>query len=367
MSAPVSVGYHRNPVRRAFVTTGVAFSVLCMLGACSAVPDITFVDDAGPIEGGGPDGGPVPGCTPSGAEICDDGIDNDCNGQTDCGDSACTAGYACVPAPPNGWQLVGFNASAKPNCPPGFGAAQDISTVTGTGAGQCACQCSAALGSTACNAGQSVVTVSDSAACSGGATTTRMVASSPTGCATLGGGLAIPAGQPFAKLTPPAPPLACTSATTSNVPSVTSGRVCAPPARLGAGCGMGQVCAPKPTDVSACVAKPGLDVCPAAYPKANSAGSSFTDNRGCNTASCSCTPQASCGATLTLFTDPACSVAAGGKSVTLTPTCNAPSSKNVTVESYKGTTTGSGCSAAGFVAASTGSIAWVAQQTICCK
>ena len=41
-------------------------------------------------------------CTPTGAEICDDGIDNDCNQATDCEDPACAVGFVCLPAIPSG-------------------------------------------------------------------------------------------------------------------------------------------------------------------------------------------------------------------------------------------------------------------------
>ena len=122
-------------MRRACIIASVCLFVLTTLGACSSVPDLTFSDgDAagnpdGPgsegspfVEGGSGDGadaadaaddGPIPGCIPQ-PEICDDGIDNDCDRHTDCDDPDCKPGFACVPAAPSGWQLVGFSAATQP-------------------------------------------------------------------------------------------------------------------------------------------------------------------------------------------------------------------------------------------------------------
>src|SRR5688500_13229795 len=45
-----------------------------------------------------------PACTPSGPEVCEDGVDNDCNGQKDCEDTACGQ-YACTKGE-TGWTIV---------------------------------------------------------------------------------------------------------------------------------------------------------------------------------------------------------------------------------------------------------------------
>ncbi len=42
---------------------------------------------------------------PNATEVCTDGVDNDCNGQTDCADAACTGGGACIPTLSE-WGLV---------------------------------------------------------------------------------------------------------------------------------------------------------------------------------------------------------------------------------------------------------------------
>ena len=119
--------------------------------ACSSLPELTFGDgDAGGSEGGGPEGSageggtdaPIDtaGCVKSGAEICDDGLDNDCNGLTDCEDPAC-GGFACVTPAPDTWQLVAFVAAAPPACPTGYTAPTDLKVLSGSAMHTCPCSC----------------------------------------------------------------------------------------------------------------------------------------------------------------------------------------------------------------------------------
>lgn len=70
---------------------------------------------------------------------------------------------------------------------------------------------------------------------------------------------------------------------------------------------------------------------------------------------------------MTLYTKADCTVAGSDKAVVVPTACAAPSSKNVTAQAYKTAGGGSGCAAAGFNPATTGGIAWVNQETVCCK
>ncbi len=349
--------------------------------ACSSLPDLTFGDgDAGGSEGGNPEASAAEGgggeggvdagrdtsppCVKSGAEVCDDGLDNDCNGMFDCADPACGAGYACTDAPPSGWQLVAFAAATRPACPSSFGAATDLSAVAGNSGGTCGCACSPSFGSTACNAAAVMAISSDQAACTGGVTDVRTV-NTNMACTALSSPLGIPNGTAFVRSTTPPPPAACDSATTLAVAPITDGRTCAPPTRFGTGCAGGQVCAPKPTGMAACAAKTGVDVCPSTYPKRSSAGTAPIDTRACNT--CNCAPQASCPVgTMTLYTAADCTTAGNDKAVAFTATCAAPSSKS-TLLAYKSALAGTGCASVGFNPASTGGITWTAEETVCCK
>ena len=362
------------------IACGFATALVVSTGACSSLPDLHFADgndeggngDGGPLGEGGTDGsadtgtdGSVPGCIKSGPEVCDDGLDNDCNGHTDCDDPACTAGFMCTDPAPNGWDLVGFAASTRPTCPTGLGAASDVATVTGTGAGTCACQCSAAVGSTACNAGQASVVVSDTANTCGGVMDSRMINANAATCTALSSSLLVPNGTIFVEVIPPPPPAACTSATTLSVPPIGDGRICAPPARVGKGCSGTQVCAPKPTGMAYCAAKTGAQSCPAAFPKPNTAGATAADTRACN--SCTCSPQASCQQTATIYTAGDCVVAGAEKSIPLTTTCTTSLVKNVTTTAYKSVSTGTGCAPVAFDPMTTGSPGLTAAETVCCK
>ena len=59
----------------------------------------------------------------SDVEICDDGIDNDCNGLSDCADPRCSsAGWSCTSLPSGGgWTIGAFDQTARPTCPANFG------------------------------------------------------------------------------------------------------------------------------------------------------------------------------------------------------------------------------------------------------
>jgi len=365
----------RVPLAISTLTVLLVATLVVATGACSSLPDLHFADgndeggggDGGPfVNGGGDTGGPVPGCIKTGPEVCDDGLDNDCNGHTDCDDTACQAGFACTDPAPTGWDLVGFAASTRPTCPTGLGASSDVDAVAGSTTGTCTCQCGAAAGSTACNAGQATVVVSDQGACTGGTTDSRTINANAAACTALSSALSVGNGIVFAELIPPAPPAVCQSATTLTAGPVTNGRLCSPPARVGTGCAGTQVCAPKPTGMAYCAAKAGTQTCPSTFPKLNTAGTGATDTRACNT--CTCAPQASCAQTATVYTAADCGVGGAEKSIALSSTCAAPSSKNVTVAAYKSVSADTGCAPSGFNAAASGAVAFAAsQETVCCK
>ncbi len=71
--------------------------------------------DGGPTDGGPQDSGPPPqpdgGCDAGAVEFCDNGVDDDCNGEVDCADSAC-ASASCGP---NGRACVGITCTCSGN------------------------------------------------------------------------------------------------------------------------------------------------------------------------------------------------------------------------------------------------------------
>jgi hypothetical protein len=400
-------------VRRIFAATTAVVTMAGIVTACSAVPDISFGDEE--EEGGSslPDTGPgkadtgpfadatndvstdaptdapadVGPCVPTngGVEDCDDGLDNDCNGKTDCADPACDPTHTCIATPPNGWSLVGEADDARPACPAEYPTATDLDVVAGTGAGTCSCDCSPTVPAEACNAQTSTVRISGVNTCNG-ADTTQSVFAAQGACSALTSPIAVPNGQSFGKSTPPAAPTACGAATQiTTVPPITAGRTCAPTAAptFGIGCGVGQVCARKASaGLALCVQKSGtIDACPGTYPARKTAGSASepvdagpdaddggdagapatVDNRTCNACACN-TP--SCTATVTLYENANCS---GSTTGALGAACGATTNKNFTALAFKSATSGTGCSvAAGFNTATAGAISFTGPTTICC-
>lgn len=109
-------------------------------GSEAGLPDGTIV-----VQGDGAT------CVVSGAEICNDGIDNDCNGLVDCLDPGC-AGHACVTIP-QGWSAVtvtrtrgadaGIDPDAGSGCPTGWANPRVLVDNPRGQSNNCACRCGA--------------------------------------------------------------------------------------------------------------------------------------------------------------------------------------------------------------------------------
>jgi hypothetical protein len=86
-------------------------------------------------------------CVPR-TEICNNGIDDDCNGFTDCADPACqTAGYACAAAAPASWVgpvALYEGTAAATACPAGYALAANSNGGLSASGAQCTCACNAA-------------------------------------------------------------------------------------------------------------------------------------------------------------------------------------------------------------------------------
>ena len=400
-------------LRRIFIATSAVVAVAGIVTACSSVPDFTFDDDAGgtqPLPDGrvpdvATDGAKADGsgdatvdgpkdaltdviCTPSngGVEDCDDGLDNDCNGKTDCADTACTPLYQCIPTPPVGWTLTAESDDTRPACPTDYATTRDIQVVTGTGSGTCSCTCALTNGTEACILQQSSVLIATTNACASaanGAQTPQIVSANATNCTALTTNIDLPNPNSFGQVTTPAnPPSGCSPTVTKNgFPAITAGRTCTPPTPepAGGGCGIGQVCARKTgvAGLALCVQKAGTNTCPsAAYPTRKTAGGetfadggvvdggATQDNRDCNT--CSCSSPTCTNASVTLSDQADCTTG-GSKNTSgpMTTACAATTNKNFTATHYKSTITAGGCTPT-FNPASTNGIAFTDTTTICC-
>jgi hypothetical protein len=366
-------------VRRAIWAAGSAtMAVLCALGAsaasggCSSLPDIHFVDDASPTGEGGPtEGGPAEGgmvdagCKPTGVEICNDGIDNDCNGKTDCQDLRCQQqGLTCQDVP-SGWTAVSFSPAARPSCPDGT-ATIDLKVSDGDGTtASCNCSCKSAGGS--CTTGASyVVGSANDAACTTTPTTTT-VSVDTAACTALATNISLAS---RAKISEPSGPTSCeVNAAVSG--ALTDGRLCQAPAGGAAtgGCGANQICAAGGTqNLATCIAMNGKSACPASFPNRSTAGTDATDTRSCT--GCACAPPSPCtGGSVSLFTTANCKTTGAAQLHTdaITSSCNALTpDQGFTAAFFKSTPPSGGCGAPTAQGAVSGGLTFANERTICC-
>ncbi|HEY8078967.1 MAG TPA: hypothetical protein VIF62_32770 [Labilithrix sp.] len=356
-------------MKRGIAALAAVFTCWTAAVACGSVPDVTFGDGGAftppppePLDGpsgDAPQDSIVPGCTPNGAEVCDDGIDNDCNGHTDCDDAACKAGFACADMPA-GFTVVAFAGATQPTCPAGS-TPTDLKVVSGDGAATCACSC----GGT-CAAGNFMVSLSTEMTCSVAPTTATVPAAAAT-CKALAANITMPSSGFGEIIEPPTPTCAPNPSITR--PSITTGRACAP-ARFGGGCSVGQVCAPKPgAGTATCVSKTGATACPPGYPTQNRAGSAASDTRNCNTG-CACGGGTACtGGTLSLYNDNQCKEAgAHHADEGIATTCVALSdSSGFSAAFYSATPPTGGCGAPTSPATVSGTLSFTDERTVCCK
>jgi hypothetical protein len=366
--------------RFSFATAVVAVAgTVLVVGACSSVPDIKFSDEgttssSGNSGSGGSSGTPTdaqpdvpPNCKPT-PEVCEDGIDNDCNGKIDCADDACKPVTECVDPAPAGWTLVSFSDATRPNCANGYDAPIDLEVVDGTGTGNCTCDCAPSAGP-ACSAGAFSVVIDTTNACGAGGVNLQH----NTNCTQLGSNIPIPNPNSFASATAPTGPSACQGTTNVAAGPITFGRTCNLPSttKFGKGCSTAtQQCAPKATGFKVCITKLGQDACPAPYTARKTAGTDAVDTRACN--ACSCEPKG-CSGTVELFEEADCTTDAANEDSTgpIGTACAATADRNFTATRYKTTlaapVNGCGFTAGGFNNAMQGNIAWTEQRTVCCK
>jgi hypothetical protein len=328
----------------AFVAGAVAWSCTLVLDpdklvggspvdAQSSQPDVSSYD------------GDLPGCMRSGPEQCTDGIDNDCNGRTDCEDPACGA-FACAEATPPDWTPAWLTTDTGLTCPAGDGGT-DLKVVAGDGGFACTCSCEESCTSLTIMRGPDL-------ACGAGTETFA-----PTqGCMTS----TAPNRPAFAKLTV-ANPTACPPKNLNDKKSVTDGRLCpTPPSEeAGAGCNATAQCMLKAPGFQRCIARAGNHVCPAGFPNRQRAGSNVTDGRECTGCGCKLAP---CTGEIEFWGHPECKSGGPSKLDTTThATCAAATALNG-VKAYKAATDG-GCTVAD-ASAPHGTLAITDEQTICC-
>jgi hypothetical protein len=230
-------------------------------------------------------------CVFKSAEDCFNGIDDDCNGKTDCEDPACTPTTECVAAPGTTFQAGVEAATAATTCPSNFTGGETalnegLNIPAATSCTGCSC-----TASTSCSI--SLYSYATAAACSAdtgstGGTLVGTVTSSAMCVEPSGTILSTAPGYRVGNLTQS--DSACTASGTPAIPATswtTQKKFCAAN-RVGAGCSPGYVCAPKLAQLTDhCVRADGNLACPAGYSaQTDTWYKGMSDSRAC--AACGC-------------------------------------------------------------------------------
>ncbi len=244
-----------------------------------------------------------PACVFQSAEDCFNGIDDDCNGHTDCDDPVCNASTTCVPAAGANGFVPGAWIDPSTTCPVRFGAGEStINAMLDPGAGCTGCSCDASVSCSANlykYASQTACTLdlTDTGGTLAGGITATLAAGATTATASCLASTfsATTDARVSAYVTTNGP---CTPHGTAKVtPSAwgSSRKFCSS-ASVGGGCSPGYVCVPKAAP-NHCVMALGTKACPAGYTRDAAAWfTGFTDTRTCRACSCgtqtpgSCTP-----------------------------------------------------------------------------
>lgn len=314
-------------------------------------------------------------------EDCTNGVDDDHDGDIDCADDDCTAGYVCTDVAPDGWagyfwvHEAASAASAVEPCPNGGGAPTAYYSSPNDPACE-ACQCGALEGATCTAAGLACFESGD---CGGSAHdwTSKVLAA----CAKpdlSGNKLSCKLSSAPALATAGTCPASGGSVTPAS-PWKTRTDVCGG-AFAGGGCGGGQVCIPRasgPYEGSVCISKPDHVACPDGWgAPAKALFSSADDTRACSTCACAPTSDATCtGGTYTVHDSDLCWDIGAKPKVIDSSTCVdvsnllspglIPLVPAWSVDAQAAKATGGSCTPSG--GESSGSVAGKGPVTFCCK
>ena len=260
-------------------------------------------------DGAGGDGGSASGpssssgpCVPSGVEDCFNGLDDDCNGQTDCEDKACAPVAVCEPLPKNG--ASGVVVAEADACPAGFTAEEKV-IYHGLQDGGCA-GCGCTTGQTTCTG--DVWYYKDAASCAADTTKTGGTIAGNYGftCDSnpIVGTTIFGARTSDWKVTQ-----SCNASGSATLaPSAWSEtqKFCRIDAE-GKGCSVGNTCVPKESTAPRCALAPGSGACAGFGTAQNDWYTGLTDTRACGACGCTASGGGCKGIVLTVGSDYSCS------------------------------------------------------------
>jgi len=255
--------------------------------------------------------GPLPeGSCGGGAENCQNGVDDNCDGKIDCADPLCQVGYSCSVDPPNGWTAIAIWVSGT-NSPPACSGAYaqmgyDAMNSLNAPPAQCSCNCDPSAGES-CGSSFASATAYNDGACSSQSVSSGLP---PSFCVNPGVGV-----ESSVMVPPPSPSGgSCPPKSSANVPSPSWGtfaRTCdyAVARDTTGGCSGGSSCVAKvPGGLAGpCVTQAGDQACPSGYSQKVLFYTGMSDSRGCSTCTCGNPAGGTCAATLKLYSNGGCS------------------------------------------------------------
>jgi hypothetical protein len=339
-------------------------SWVVVLAAAAVACGIDAMGTGSHIAGGGEDGGSsssgsAGACTPTGPEICNDGIDNDCDGKRDCEDTAACGHYTCARSEAD-WAVVAVTPGASAACPAGWASPRVLVSGRRSAAEECVCTCGAPSGNPCVNGTANVSFRTGQTNCNDGtftATTDGSCQAMSSAWNDAYNGVAL-APRPVANV-------GCT-ATAEPPELVNDDEVVVCDAAAAGVCADG-ACIRMPGAAAVCLLRPGEHaVCPAGYPSRRvlAAASAFTDARACGTCTCTTNATECADPKIAFYTDAACTT--GLRSATASNACNAISATGTPTHYRYEATPNGGCAPASPTVPMTGSITPADASTLCC-
>jgi hypothetical protein len=245
-------------------------------GGLAGAGDEAGSGGAGEAGEGGSSGAAGSGaCETTGAEDCFNGLDDDCNGDTDCADSACTATSTCVPDAA-GAELGTLLAPMGTTCPTGYSA---VALHRGLTVDPVCTGCTCQVASSIC---VTSIVGHGSYPCPSFQTSGLSYNMNNTSCQPISPGTSTH-NYAVASFTD------CTASGTAKPSAVQWGetRTFCKADRVGGGCNSGSSCVPKVTS-AVCARKTGSATCAGPYGVSSGAvwNSGVTDTRACSACQC---------------------------------------------------------------------------------